>query len=139
MAISNASEVLQLSARGVGRYATEKLKGLLRTKYYTGQSLPALGLVLLDAADEFTAVSHTYTATLTPRVTADVPTPAAVFTDRAADFFTRAFDGSPVVAVELANADFATAGFYDLRIKAVTGGGAVNYLPEIEVEVIAAI
>ncbi len=142
MAIANAQEVFQLTAHGVGKFAFEDLRGILRIKYYVGQTLPALGLVLLKAGDQFTAVSHVYTATMTPRATADVSVPAVIFTDRVADFFNRDFDASPVVAVEWAidGSDFPSAGFYDLRFKAVnTGDSKVNLLPMIEVEVVDAI
>ena len=64
MAIANAQEVFQLTAHGVGKFAFEELKGILRIKYHVGQTLPALGLVLLKAGDQFTAGSHAYTATM---------------------------------------------------------------------------
>ncbi len=139
MAIANAQEVFQLTPGGVGKFAVEDLRGLLRIKYYVGQTIPALGLVLLAAADQFTAVSHAYTATMTPRATADTPSPAAIFTDRVSAFFNRDFDNSPTIAVEWAvdGSDFPSAGLYDLRLKAVNAGNSKSFpLPEIEVEVV---
>lgn len=139
MAISSAAEVFQLMPHGVGKFSVESLRGLLRIKYFRGQTLPALGMVLLAADDTFTPTSHTYTATMTPRKTADTPSPAAIFTDRTAVFLNREFDNSPVVAVEWAvdGSDFPTTGRYDLRFTATeVGTGNKQPFPLIEIEVV---
>jgi len=124
-------------------FAIEHLRGYLRSPcFYAGQTLPFLGLVLQAADEQFTQASHTYTATCTPRKTADDPTPTPTFQDRPAVFFNRAFDKSPVLAVPWnpSGLDLPAAGFYDLRFKAVNNSTGRSFpLPSIEIKVLEAI
>lgn len=139
MTVTNLTPIHTVLPRGGGSFDHESLREVHRMTFLQNTLLPALGMVLLGSA--FTAVSHTYTATMTPRATADTPAPSAIFTDRACDLFLRDGDNQPVVAVEWQAGDLATIGKYRLQFVAVEAGDVtrIHPLPLIEVEVAASL
>lgn len=122
-------------ARPAGNFNLGALRPLLRARLRAGGSLPALGLVLLNAG-RYGAASHAYTATLRPRATADVPSPPPVFQDRGCHFFRRP-DGQGVLVVPWGLSDLAVPGAYRIQVRAVAGSGLIEYLPEVLLEVAA--
>lgn len=124
-------------AIGGGKFrASGTMRSPARHSLTVGAQSPGIGLALIGASEIFTAVSHTYTATMKKRATVNAATPTTVFSDRSCSWFQRDYDKSAIIYLGLETNDVSVGGNYWLQFKAVSiATGAIDYIGSIEVTV----